>query len=64
MISDEASRVIAGLGLFILGVLCGFFIGNAIAHTPCDYVENEPYCHYVQVVNPVTGILEQHYVCE
>lgn len=48
----------------ILSLLIQFIFSSANAHTPCDYVEDEPYCHYVQVVNPVTGVLEQHYVCD
>ena len=34
------------------------------AHYPCDYVEQKLDCHYVQVVNPLTGKLEQQFICE
>ncbi len=60
--NNERWNVVSGLGLFVLGFIAGFFINEASAHyTPCDY--QEPDCHYIQVVNPITGILEQQYVC-
>ncbi len=40
---------------------CVLFLASKAHYTPCDY--QEPDCHYIQVVNPVTGILEQQYVC-
>ncbi len=60
--NNETINVVSGLGLFVLGFIAGFSINGAFAHPPCDY--QEPDCHYVQVVNPITGILEQQYVCE
>ena len=54
-------------GWFVAGLVAGWFLFScgASAHTPCDdsYVEQAPNCHYVQAVNPITGKLEQHYVC-
>jgi len=53
---------------FILGMVLGLIICGLVggpcaeAHPPCD--QQEPVCHYVQVVNPITGQLEQQYVCE
>lgn len=60
--SETTQRVIAGLGLFVLGIILGIAIRESFTHTPCD--DQPPRCHYVQVVNPVTGFLEQQYVCE
>jgi len=34
------------------------------AHPPCEEDYQPPQCSYVQVVNPITGLLEQRYVCE
>ncbi|KKL07319.1 hypothetical protein LCGC14_2587230 [marine sediment metagenome] len=48
------------IGIAIAIVL--FAILEADAHTPCD--QQEPVCHYVQVVNPLSGKLEQQYICE
>ena len=60
--SEATQRVIAGLGLFVLGIILGIAIRASFAHPPCD--NQPPRCHYVQVVNPITGQLEQQYVCE
>jgi len=52
----------------LLGIAIGIVIAIALgitkseAHPPCD--QQEPVCHYVQVVNPITGQLEQQYICE
>ena len=48
------------IGIAIAIVL--FAVLKADAHTPCD--EQSPQCGYVQVVNPLSGELEQQYVCE
>ena len=62
---DKAGeRVIAGLGLFVLGILLGLGIQAVRAHTPCNDYEQQPSCGYIQAVNPITGELEQHYVCK
>jgi len=42
---------------------------SAVAHTPCStsppvYEYETPRCEYVQAINPYSGILETHYVCE
>lgn len=49
---------------FVFGAIACLAISTN-AHTPCNdsYVEQEPDCHYVQAVNPITGGLETHYVC-
>lgn len=58
---------VGGIGLivamFILGSITGFFLCGTVSKAhPCDY--DNSVCHYVQVVNPITGKLEQQYVCE
>ena len=45
-----------------IGIVIALFNVDAKAHPPCD--QQEPVCHYVQVVNPLSGKLEQQYVCE
>ncbi|KKL89989.1 hypothetical protein LCGC14_1909200 [marine sediment metagenome] len=49
--------------MYCLAALLGavFYSGLTEAHPPCD--ANPPQCRYVQVVNPITGQLEQQYVC-
>ncbi len=50
----------------ILGLAIGIIIGvwSAEAHTPCGEDYQSPQCGYVQVVNPLSGKLEQQYICE
>jgi len=59
----EQKALFAGLGL---GLLLSFILYGmtAKAHTPCNDIYKQPDCHYVQVVNPITGELEQQYICE
>ena len=64
-IRAKAEGLVVLIGLIILAT-----IKFAQAHPQSDcykYIEDQiqqPDCHYVQVVNPVTGVLEQQYVCE
>ena len=70
IIVDKAMNKAWNLG-FLMGVistLLFLFIANVIyqnqtanAH-PCEYDNSN--CHYIQVVNPITGNLETQYVCE
>jgi len=48
----------------IIGIVIALVLGitKSEAHPPCD--KQQPQCGYVQVVNPITGLLEQQYVCE
>jgi len=53
------------LALTISGLIVGYFIGNTLtaeAH-PCGDTY-DPNCHWVSVVNPISGQVEQQYVCE
>ena len=63
----ERQNVTSGIGLFAIGLFVGwfFFSCGVQAHTPCGTydIEQQPDCHYVQVVNPITGKLEQQYIC-
>ena len=49
---------------FTLAIVVGFITGIANAHPPCEEQQQQITCGYVQVVNPTTGKLEQHYVCQ
>ena len=55
-------KIVYYTGFFFLG----YFIASDIevnAHPPCEQ-QQQVTCGYVQVVNPTTGKLEQHYVCK
>lgn len=45
-----------------IGLVIALFNVDANAHPPCD--DQPPRCGYIQVVNPITGLLEQQYICE
>jgi len=63
-------RYLSDYGLYVGITLAAFILGFLIrgdcaeAHDCFQQPIQEPTCGYVQVVNPVTGILEQHYVCK
>ena len=52
--------------LFLLGVALGVAIMPSAAHDPCraDDPDFGPDCRWDEVMNPRTGEIEQHYVCE
>jgi len=52
-------------GFFVAGLVAGWVLFDCVQAHPCDesYVEPAPDCGYVQVVNPISGELEQQYVC-
>jgi len=53
--------------MYCLAALLGaVFYNNLNAHSPCDegYSYTPPKCGYIQVVNPISGELEQQYVCK
>lgn len=55
--------LILGIGI---GIMLGVILNKttAKAHPPCEEDYQPPQCGYVQVVNPITGFLEQQYICE
>jgi len=63
MTHDQISAGLLFLLGFAFGIIACTFLSKACAHTPCDD-QQQPQCGYVQVVNPLSGELEQQYVCE
>jgi hypothetical protein len=64
----ENKIALAGIATgFVAGIIFCTMILTAQAHPPCDAYpqpEQQPTCGYVQAINPITGVLEQHYVCK
>ena len=55
------------VALTVIIVVIGFTSGGlrfANAHSPCGEDYQPPQCGYIQVVNPLSGKLEQQYICE
>ena len=51
--------------MYCLASLIGALIITQLrAHPPCEEGYQPPQCGYVQVVNPLSGELEQQYICE
>jgi len=62
--TKEQEAFLMGLGLGVILSLI-FYAMSAKAHDCYDAeVEQAPDCGYVQVVNPISGELEQQYVCQ
>lgn len=52
------------IALTVFGIITGYCLGNTLtaeAH-PCDTYDSN--CHWVSAINPITGNVEQQYVCE
>ena len=57
-------RYFQALALVLAGALGGFMIcGSQVQSHPCGDDWNQT-CRYVTVVNPISGAIEQQYVCD